>query len=392
MSGRQEAVSAVRLLLDGLPTRPLPEVGDLELASALHRAEPFSGTLVDAVSLHDGRVALALFEYGGDGEQSGACAALAWGHTLRSMLCGALPHTALVAARDEVLRRAPSATVTAAAVAIIDIRDNLVNYSSLGEPAPLVYRKELAGPLPVQDTRRATVRALGAELDETRVYLKAGDWLLLCSPGAAEVCHQRTAKRAGPTVPYRWLSSSSATRFATMFEERARRLDARGKLHHDAAVAAVRVPPVSTRIHLLRELGFAPDDPVTLASLHFFEDMDGAAAGVLRAMDRQGYRDSAIRQMKVTLAELLVNALEHGNCKDPDKRVVLGYVVDEKQAVVSVLDEGEGFDPQSVPDPTAEENLGLDRGRGLFLVRNFVDSVQHNRVGNRVTVTKAFSA
>jgi anti-sigma regulatory factor (Ser/Thr protein kinase) len=58
--------------------------------------------------------------------------------------------------------------------------------------------------------------------------------------------------------------------------------------------------------------------------------------------------------------------------------------------VVSVLDEGEGFDPSRVPDPTAEENLGKDRGRGLFLVRNFVDEVRHNAKGNRVTIIKKF--
>ena len=68
--------------------------------------------------------------------------------------------------------------------------------------------------------------------------------------------------------------------------------------------------------------------------------------------------------------------------------VTVGFTLGEDKVVISVADEGEGFDPDSVPDPTLDENLGIARGRGLVLMRAYMDSVQFNRVGNKVTMTK----
>jgi anti-sigma regulatory factor (Ser/Thr protein kinase) len=56
--------------------------------------------------------------------------------------------------------------------------------------------------------------------------------------------------------------------------------------------------------------------------------------------------------------------------------------------MISILDEGKGFNPKSIPDPTLPENLKKDCGRGLFIVRKYVDVLKFNAVGNRVTVIK----
>jgi serine/threonine-protein kinase RsbW len=105
-------------------------------------------------------------------------------------------------------------------------------------------------------------------------------------------------------------------------------------------------------------------------------------------MDNQGYADDTIRKMKITLTELLVNALHHGNRKDPTKKVTVGHMVDKNRTVISVLDEGDGFDPAKVPDPTLPENLIKDSGRGLYIVRCYVDDLLFNTKGNRVTIIK----
>jgi serine/threonine-protein kinase RsbW len=68
--------------------------------------------------------------------------------------------------------------------------------------------------------------------------------------------------------------------------------------------------------------------------------------------------------------------------------VTIGHIVTRKNAIISILDEGDGFDPASVPDPTLPENVVKDCGRGLYIVNKYVDSVAFNSKGNRVTVTK----
>ena len=120
--------------------------------------------------------------------------------------------------------------------------------------------------------------------------------------------------------------------------------------------------------------------------------LDKAIGVVLKAMDNQGFADDTIRKMKITLTELLVNALHHGNKKDPLKKVILGHIVDKNKSVISILDEGDGFNPSVVPDPTLPENLIKDSGRGLYIVRCYVDDLYFNEKGNRVTIVKRGTA
>jgi serine/threonine-protein kinase RsbW len=118
--------------------------------------------------------------------------------------------------------------------------------------------------------------------------------------------------------------------------------------------------------------------------------MDKVTATILKSMDSQGYADDTIRKMKITLTELLVNALDHGNNKEPTRKVTVGHVVDNHQAKIAIMDEGGGFSPDTVPDPTLPENLIKDSGRGLFIVRCYVDDISFNEKGNRVTIVKRF--
>jgi serine/threonine-protein kinase RsbW len=116
--------------------------------------------------------------------------------------------------------------------------------------------------------------------------------------------------------------------------------------------------------------------------------MDRATSIILSAMDSLGYADDGIRKMKIILTELLANAIYHGNKGDHLKKVIVGHTIDKKNVIISVMDEGDGFDPSKVPDPTLPENLVKDCGRGIYIVRNYADKIEFNKKGNRVTITK----
>lgn len=87
---------------------------------------------------------------------------------------------------------------------------------------------------------------------------------------------------------------------------------------------------------------------------------------------------------RVGVAEALANAILYGNRKNYDKRVQVAVTLTLAAVVVEVTDEGEGFDPHSVPDPTLPENLHRTGGRGVFLIRKLMDEVEYGERGNSV--------
>jgi len=89
---------------------------------------------------------------------------------------------------------------------------------------------------------------------------------------------------------------------------------------------------------------------------------------------------------RVGLTEALSNAMLYGNGRDPSKSVVVEVVLRERTLSAKVRDQGVGFDPSAVPDPTLPENLTRPCGRGLFLMRELLDEVWYNERGNEVTL------
>ena len=106
---------------------------------------------------------------------------------------------------------------------------------------------------------------------------------------------------------------------------------------------------------------------------------------LLKQMRRQRWTRRQIFAVHLAAEEALVNAIKHGNRYDPHKTVRVSCKVSPECVQIQITDQGEGFDPQTVPDPTREENLGVPHGRGILLMRNFVD-VQYNDTGNQVVL------
>ena len=100
--------------------------------------------------------------------------------------------------------------------------------------------------------------------------------------------------------------------------------------------------------------------------------------------------DRDIFCIKLALEEALVNAIKHGNQMDRAKKVRIRYHVLSDRFECSISDEGPGFDPGEVPDPTAPENLERPCGRGLMLMRHYMSAVAYNDRGNSVSMSRVF--
>lgn len=91
----------------------------------------------------------------------------------------------------------------------------------------------------------------------------------------------------------------------------------------------------------------------------------------------------------IAVTEAVNNAIIHGNKNNPDKIIFVRVSIDSEQVVFSIKDEGNGFDYENLPDPTAPENLEKENGRGIFLMKSLSDSVEFSEGGSEVSVSFA---
>jgi serine/threonine-protein kinase RsbW len=123
----------------------------------------------------------------------------------------------------------------------------------------------------------------------------------------------------------------------------------------------------------------------TLDSVDQAEELASAAA------NRAGFDEDDLMRIGMAVREAMVNAVAHGNRYNANKKVRFTLSRNHERFTIVIADEGEGFDFDNLPDPLAPENLLRTSGRGIFLVRSFMDEVQLRHLesgGTEVTLVK----
>ena len=106
---------------------------------------------------------------------------------------------------------------------------------------------------------------------------------------------------------------------------------------------------------------------------------------------KKGVSEDTIANLAIAVTELVNNAIKHGNKLRKNKMVTVSISCKSGVIEVTVADEGEGFNPENIPDPLAEENLLKEIGRGIFIVNSLIDEVKFQFPpggGTKVTITK----
>ena len=106
-----------------------------------------------------------------------------------------------------------------------------------------------------------------------------------------------------------------------------------------------------------------------------FENIEVAERALVDLCRRAGCADDEEYWLVTALREAVANAVRHGNQQDPDRCVRVAYTISNSTVTIRVEDEGHGFDPADIPDPTDPENLLRPSGRGIFYMRQFMNRV-----------------
>jgi len=121
------------------------------------------------------------------------------------------------------------------------------------------------------------------------------------------------------------------------------------------------------------------------------DSVDSAEELAVGMAQRAGMDEDDLMKVGMAIRESVVNAVVHGNRYNSNKKVRFSVSNDGQRFMVQVGDEGEGFDFDSIPDPLAPENLMRTSGRGIFLIKSFMDDFQLRRLesgGTEVTLVK----
>ena len=122
--------------------------------------------------------------------------------------------------------------------------------------------------------------------------------------------------------------------------------------------------------------------------------VDKAEQIVLESARSAGFDEEVCGRIGIAVREAMANAVLHGNRRDPVKRVTLSMETTPERLTIAVRDEGAGMDPAAVADPLDPANLMKGSGRGIFLIRAFMDEVEFPDVspGTEICMTKFLSA
>ena len=129
---------------------------------------------------------------------------------------------------------------------------------------------------------------------------------------------------------------------------------------------------------------------VTLREMR--EDVERVQTRVADALRERGYDSDAMFAVRLCLEEALVNAFRHGNRFEPGLVVKFRASIGADTCTFEVEDQGPGFDPRMIPDPTEDENIEIPSGRGVMLIKAYMTDVEFVKPGNKLRMRYAKQA
>ena len=109
---------------------------------------------------------------------------------------------------------------------------------------------------------------------------------------------------------------------------------------------------------------------------------------ILPSLEANNFSEEDIFAVHLALEEAFINAVKHGNKMEASKAVRVDFAVESDKVEISMTDEGEGFDPEVIPDPRYGDNLYKPAGRGMLLMRSFMDVVEYSKHGTSVRMIR----
>ncbi len=384
----EEMYLAREIQLSILPTS-FPQLEGAVIAANYNPVDSVGGDLYDFIDLGEYRYGVFIGDVSGHGLPAAFIGAMAKMSFFTHSKTNLSPKEVMKKVNDDLCKNISTGHYLTGFYGILNLNDNSFTYTRASHPYPLLIHAD--GTTEDLDTNGLFIGMVkDTEYEEKKVMLSQGDKIFLFTDGLYEH-YDKNVDMLGQNRFNEILKESSdlpTQDIPRNVFDKVHSYYGKTNLSDDRSLVVISVTEKSREERFRLLCNFNPDEEIVVATFYTFKDSEQYLSMILREMDKLGYPDKSIRRMKVSITELFSNAIEHGNKNDPTKKVDIAFVVNDTMTKVACVDEGDGFKISDVPDPTLDENIAKDRGRGLFIMNNFVDKLLQNEKGNRVTIIK----
>lgn len=388
-----EEMETAKKIQEGLMPKTLPEMINIDSAAVYIPASKVGGDLYDIMITPSQKTAVLIFDVSGHGIPAalvGAMAKMLFAHFIEKTES---PAEVFRLINKQICSFIKTEQYLTAFLGIIDPVKNIMTYSRAGHVPPLVYRKNEQKIISL-DSRgffigHSALENL-AEYWEQTINLEPGDKILFYTDGLTEGRNPQGVLYGNERLKAVY-SSCAENNLDSILDNIVSDQTSfrRGMpLRDDFTLLCIELGNSES---LLKDSGFTPEDQPEIRILNSHTEIEKTCDLILKEMDKRGFSEKCIKQFKLCIYEMITNALLHGNRGDTSKKVIVFYQITLFAATISVLDEGEGFNYNDIPNPLLPENRIKDHGRGLFLIRRYLDEVTFNERGNRITGRKYYS-
>lgn len=382
----EDELYLARQVQQGLMPEHPPEFAGLKVSHMYRPTEAVGGDVYDFIPFTKHTIGIFIGDVSGHGLSAalvGTIIKISLYHRTSEGLSG---NQLLKQLNHDLITNVHTAHYLTCLWAVFDARDNSLTYTKAGHPMPVVLRKDQA---PIQLAAHGTFLGIIDKpvLEQKKFYLRKGDRCIMFTDGIYEFSDPASGE--GRMYAFdRFMESVVAARETPLAEFIPAIRKGLSSCVHDDDYTLIALDVTENRPQNPSESlpGFTVADDTSLFSFYSMDEADEYLLFLAGRMRANAMCEKTIKRADLCTRELVANALRHGHRNLPDGVVTVAHAFIENGLKICVLDEGDGFDMQNVPDPTAEGNLTRENGRGLHIVRAYAEKLMQNPSGNAVTI------
>lgn len=374
----------------GLLPHKLPDFTNIDVATTYIPTGKVGGDMYDIIPLSEDKTAIFIFDVSGHGVPSALIAAMAkmlFTHHIKKY---DRPSDIFTAINNDICNSIKTGHYLTSFLGIIDHTKNTMVYSQAGHVFPIVYSHKNHKTTFIHGNSvfvgHISLKDIAVYHDNT-ISLDWNDKLILYTDGLTEAFNPSGkifgTKQLSEIIAQHGEQNTETLNTIIIEENKAFRKGL--SLQDDLTLLSVQI---GCSKEILSTSGFRENERPEMLALNSHDDIEEICATILKKMDRKGYSDKEIFQTHQSIHEILANAIRHGNKFNSDKKVFVLYKILLSSFTISVIDEGKGFNYFKLPTQLLPENIEKEHGKGLIVVREYMDEMEFNQKGNRIMIRK----